>query len=173
MAYEISALRHLFRGLTPECLRLICTQARSSVVSDGNPTSNAFSLQRAVIAQLAFRKNPSVVIDAFPQSFKKSPPVTHVQSPPAVSFLRSACRRFGIWFSPSGNDVSHPVHQERFGRPGATLLGSDSHTPGAGAIGMMPRAEPGFITCGVRSPAYRVIYSPAGLWSLVRVGVVE
>lgn len=52
-------------------------------------------------------------------------------------FLRSACRRFGIWYSPAGNGVSHPVHQERFGKPGKTLLGSDSHTPAAGAIGML------------------------------------
>ncbi len=52
-------------------------------------------------------------------------------------FLRSACQRFGIWYSPAGNGVSHPVHQERFGRPGASLLGSDSHTPAAGAIGML------------------------------------
>ena len=52
-------------------------------------------------------------------------------------FLRSACQRFGIWFSPAGNGVSHPVHQERFGKPGKTLLGSDSHTPAAGAIGML------------------------------------
>ena len=52
-------------------------------------------------------------------------------------FLRSACRRFGIWYSPAGNGVSHPVHQERFGKPGKTLLGSDSHTPAAGGIGML------------------------------------
>ncbi len=52
-------------------------------------------------------------------------------------FLYSACRRFGIWYSAPGNGVSHPVHQERFGRPGATLLGSDSHTPAAGALGML------------------------------------
>ena len=52
-------------------------------------------------------------------------------------FLRTACRRFGLHYSPAGNGVSHPVHQERFGRPGATLLGSDSHTPAAGAIGML------------------------------------
>ncbi len=52
-------------------------------------------------------------------------------------FLRSACRRFGVWYSRPGNGVSHPVHQERFGRPGKTLLGSDSHTPSAGAIGML------------------------------------
>ena len=52
-------------------------------------------------------------------------------------FLHSASRRFGIWFSRPGNGVSHPVHQERFGKPGRTLLGSDSHTPAAGAIGML------------------------------------
>src|SRR5881396_2521109 len=52
-------------------------------------------------------------------------------------FLHSACLRFGIWYSRAGNGVSHPVHQERFGKPGKTLLGSDSHTPAAGAIGML------------------------------------
>lgn len=52
-------------------------------------------------------------------------------------FLESACRRWGIWFSRPGNGVSHPVHQERFGMPGKTLLGSDSHTCAAGSIGML------------------------------------
>jgi aconitate hydratase len=52
-------------------------------------------------------------------------------------FLESACRRFGVWYSRAGNGVSHPVHQERFGVPGKTLLGSDSHTCAAGAIGMV------------------------------------
>jgi aconitate hydratase len=52
-------------------------------------------------------------------------------------FLRSACQRFGIWYSRPGNGVSHPCHQENFGKPGKTLLGSDSHTPAGGAIGML------------------------------------
>jgi aconitate hydratase len=52
-------------------------------------------------------------------------------------FLRSACRRFGVWYSPPGNGVSHPLHMERFGKPGKTLLGSDSHTCAAGALGML------------------------------------
>src|SRR6058998_3109528 len=43
-------------------------------------------------------------------------------------FLQSACRRFGLWYSKPGNGVSHPTHMQRFGRPGATMLGSDSHT---------------------------------------------
>ncbi|HEY3470877.1 MAG TPA: aconitate hydratase [Amycolatopsis sp.] len=52
-------------------------------------------------------------------------------------FLRSACRRFGIWYSKPGNGVSHPTHMQRFGRPGTTLAGSDSHTPAAGSLGML------------------------------------
>jgi aconitate hydratase len=52
-------------------------------------------------------------------------------------FLLSACRKFGVWYSRPGNGVSHPVHMERFGKPGRTLLGSDSHTPAAGALGML------------------------------------
>jgi len=52
-------------------------------------------------------------------------------------FLRSACQRFGVWYSRPGNGVSHPCHQENFGKPGKTLLGSDSHTPAGGAIGML------------------------------------
>ncbi len=52
-------------------------------------------------------------------------------------FLRSACQRFGVWYSGPGNGVSHPCHQENFGQPGKTLLGSDSHTPAGGALGML------------------------------------
>jgi len=52
-------------------------------------------------------------------------------------FLRSACKKFGVWYSRPGNGVSHPVHMERFGVPGKTLLGSDSHTTAAGSLGML------------------------------------
>ena len=52
-------------------------------------------------------------------------------------FLQSACRRFGLWYSRPGNGVSHPVHMQRFGKPGKTLLGSDSHTPAGGSLGML------------------------------------
>jgi aconitate hydratase len=52
-------------------------------------------------------------------------------------FLRSAARKWGLWFSKPGNGVSHPVHMQRFGAPGKTLLGSDSHTCAAGSLGML------------------------------------
>ena len=52
-------------------------------------------------------------------------------------FLRSACQKFGLWFSRPGNGVSHVLDMERFGVPGKTLLGADSHTPAAGSLGML------------------------------------
>ncbi|WP_369764775.1 aconitate hydratase [Flavobacterium sp. WC2429] len=52
-------------------------------------------------------------------------------------FLLSAAQRFGLWFSRPGNGVSHPVHMERFGKPGKTLVGSDSHSCAAGSLGML------------------------------------
>ena len=52
-------------------------------------------------------------------------------------FLRSAAQRFGVWFSPPGNGVSHPLHMEYFGKPGKTMVGSDSHTCAGGAMGML------------------------------------
>ncbi|MDN5659051.1 aconitate hydratase [Brevibacterium sandarakinum] len=62
---------------------------------------------------------------------------TDEKNPEDHIFLRSAAQRFGLWYSPAGNGVSHPVHQSRFGKPGATLIGSDSHTCAAGALGML------------------------------------
>ena len=59
------------------------------------------------------------------------------KNPDDQLFLESACEKWGVWYSAAGNGVSHPVHQQRFGVPGKTLLGSDSHTPAAGAMGML------------------------------------
>ncbi|MGH3675318.1 MAG: aconitate hydratase [Mycobacterium sp.] len=52
-------------------------------------------------------------------------------------YLRTAAQRFGLWFSKAGNGVSHPTHMQRFGIPGKTMVGSDSHTPAAGSLGML------------------------------------
>ncbi|MGB6106025.1 MAG: aconitate hydratase [Pusillimonas sp.] len=52
-------------------------------------------------------------------------------------FLRSACERFGVWYSGPGNGISHPVHMEYFGVPGQSLIGCDSHTTAAGSMGML------------------------------------
>ena len=52
-------------------------------------------------------------------------------------YLRSVAGRFGIKCSLPGNGICHQVHLERFGKPGKTLLGSDSHTPTGGGLGML------------------------------------
>ena len=52
-------------------------------------------------------------------------------------FLASAARKFGLHFSPAGNGICHQVNLEHFSRPGGALLGADSHTTTAGAVGML------------------------------------
>lgn len=52
-------------------------------------------------------------------------------------FIQSVCKKRGIRFSRPGNGICHQVHLERFGIPGKTLIGSDSHTPTGGGIGML------------------------------------
>ena len=51
-------------------------------------------------------------------------------------FIQSMAEKYGLKFSRPGNGICHQVHLERFGKPGKTLIGSDSHTPTGGGIGM-------------------------------------
>ncbi|WP_099207904.1 aconitate hydratase [Urinicoccus timonensis] len=53
------------------------------------------------------------------------------------AFIQSAAEKYGLIFSKPGGGICHQVHLERFGRPGATLIGSDSHTPTAGGLGSL------------------------------------
>ncbi|WP_313524051.1 aconitate hydratase [Anaerotignum sp.] len=52
-------------------------------------------------------------------------------------YIQTVAKKHGIFFSKPGNGICHQVHLERFGKPGKTLLGSDSHTPTGGGIGML------------------------------------
>lgn len=52
-------------------------------------------------------------------------------------YIQSIAKKYGIYFSKAGNGICHQVHLERFGVPGETLLGSDSHTPTCGGLGML------------------------------------
>ena len=52
-------------------------------------------------------------------------------------FLESIAKKYGIIYSKAGNGICHQLHLERFGKPGTTLLGSDSHTPTGGGIGQL------------------------------------
>ncbi len=59
------------------------------------------------------------------------------KNPDDHEFLKSAAARYGAYFSQPGNGICHQVNLERFGKPGSTLLGADSHTPTGGGIGML------------------------------------
>ena len=52
-------------------------------------------------------------------------------------YIQSVAKKHGVWFSRPGNGICHQVHLERFGVPGKTLIGSDSHTPTGGGLGML------------------------------------
>ncbi len=52
-------------------------------------------------------------------------------------YLQTVAAKYGVYFSRPGNGICHQVHLERFGKPGKTLIGSDSHTPTGGGIGML------------------------------------
>jgi aconitate hydratase len=62
---------------------------------------------------------------------------TDYKNPNDHKYLMSVAKRYGIWLSKPGNGICHQVHLERFAKPGKTLLGSDSHTPTAGGMGMI------------------------------------
>ncbi len=62
---------------------------------------------------------------------------TGYENPDDHAFLQSIAARYGLYFSRPGNGICHQVHLERFGAPGTTLLGSDSHTPTGGGIGQL------------------------------------
>jgi len=70
-------------------------------------------------------------------------------------YLQTAARKYGSWFSLPGNGICHQVHQERFAVPGDTLLGSDSHTPTAGGLGMLAIGAGGLdVTVALGGGAY-------------------
>jgi aconitate hydratase len=74
-------------------------------------------------------------------------------------YLQSVAQKYGVWLSRAGNGICHQVHLERFGKPGKTLIGSDSHTSTCGALGMIAigaggldvaqamAGEPFYLTC--------------------------
>ena len=74
-------------------------------------------------------------------------------------FIGSVCKKHGIYFSRPGNGICHQVHLERFGAPGKTLIGSDSHTPTGGGIGMIAIGAGGMdVAVAMGGGAYYITY---------------
>ncbi|HHW56884.1 MAG TPA: aconitate hydratase [Clostridia bacterium] len=73
-------------------------------------------------------------------------------------YIQTVAAKYGIYFSRPGNGICHQVHLERFGRPGKTLLGSDSHTPTAGGLGMLAIGTGGLdVALAMAGEPYRII----------------
>ena len=72
-------------------------------------------------------------------------------------FIRTVCKKHGIYYSRPGNGICHQVHLERFGIPGKTLIGSDSHTPTGGGIGMLAMGAGGMdVAVAMGGGAYHI-----------------
>ena len=72
-------------------------------------------------------------------------------------FIQSMAKKYGLRFSRPGNGICHQVHLERFGIPGKTLIGSDSHTPTGGGIGMLAFGAGGMdVACAMGGGAYYI-----------------
>ena len=72
-------------------------------------------------------------------------------------YIQSCAARYGLWFSRPGNGICHQVHLERFGKPGKTLVGSDSHTPTGGGIGMLSFGAGGLdVACAMAGMPYYI-----------------
>lgn len=82
-------------------------------------------------------------------------------------YIQTVAAKHGIWFSRPGNGICHQVHLERFGVPGETLIGSDSHTPTAGGIGMLAFGAGGMdVAVAMGGGAYYIPYPKATLVKL-------
>ena len=74
-------------------------------------------------------------------------------------FIGSVCKKHGIYFSRPGNGICHQVHLERFGIPGKTLIGSDSHTPTGGGLGMIAMGAGGMdVAVAMGGGTYYITY---------------
>ena len=119
---------HLVSG-TPEAGHEIGLSIDHTLTQDATGTMVMLELEALGLDRVKTELSVQYVDHNLLQTDEKNPEDHH--------FLQSAAERYGLWFSKPGNGVSHPVHQARFGRPGKTMIGSDSHTCAAGAIGML------------------------------------
>jgi len=87
-------------------------------------------------------------------------------------FLQSAAARFGVILSPPGNGVCHHVHRQRFGAPGKTLLGSDSHTTTGGCLGMLAMGAGGLEVAMAMAGRPYYLLTPS-LWGIRLTGKLQ
>ena len=83
---------------------------------------------------------------------------TGFENPDDHRYLQSVAAKHGVRFSRPGNGICHQVHLERFAAPGKTLIGSDSHTPTAGGLGMLAMGAGGLdVAAAMAGIPYRIV----------------
>lgn len=83
---------------------------------------------------------------------------TGFENPDDHRYIQSVAKKYGLRFSRPGNGICHQVHLERFGVPGKTLIGSDSHTPTAGGLGMLAMGAGGLdVAVAMGGGAYYIV----------------
>ena len=87
-------------------------------------------------------------------------------------FLQSCAAKFGVVFSPPGNGVSHHIHRQRFGIPGQTLLGSDSHTTTGGCLGMLAMGAGG-VEVALAMAGYPYYINTPKIWGFYVEGELQ
>ncbi len=87
-------------------------------------------------------------------------------------FLQSAASKYGVLFSPPGNGVSHHLHRQRFGKPGKTLLGADSHTTTGGCLSMLAMGAGGLEVAMAMSGKPYYIEMPK-IWGVYVTGKLQ
>lgn len=139
---------HLVEG-KPEPGELIALKIDQTLTQDATGTLVMLTLEALGLERIQTRLSAQYVDHNLLQEDEKNAD-DHL-------FLRSACQRFGLWFSPPGNGVSHPVHMQRFGKPGQTMVGSDSHTCAAGSLGMLAIGAGGLdVAMAMAGEPYRI-----------------
>ena len=85
-------------------------------------------------------------------------------------YIQTVARKHGIYFSRPGNGICHQLHLERFGAPGKTLIGSDSHTPTGGGIGMLAIGAGGLGNFAIMYGHSK--HLPQILWTVILIIVI-
>lgn len=141
---------HLLAG-TPEPGEAIALRIDQALIQDGGGPSVLQELELLGLDRVRTQVAAAYVDHNLLQ--------TTSHHPDDQEFLRTAARRLGIWFSPAGNGISHPVHLESFGVPGTTLLGADSHTVAGGALGQLAIGAGGTdVALAMAGSPYRLDY---------------
>src|SRR3972149_5527367 len=119
---------HLAGG-KPEAGQPIAIRIDQTLTQDATGTMSYLQFEALGVDRVKTELSVSYVDDNMLQDDFKNPDDHR--------YLPSIAARYGLHFSRPGNGICRQVHLERFGRPGKTLLGSDSHTPTSGGIGMI------------------------------------